>query len=405
MVDFLMAYFPEIDIQIGNNVSRDAYGRLRVSSPGTLFDSQLIHDKAPLFWDESIVDGSGNATSTHSTTHARVQMYVENGDTVHRQTYQRIPYQPGKSQLVLMTNVVYTGQTGVTKEWGLGDLTDGIFFEQDATTLGITIQKAGSNTTVTQSNWNIDKLDGTGISGFNLDVTKAQIWFIEFEWLGVGAVTFGVVDEERTLRPCHRVENANNSTSVYTSKANLPVFYRIVSTSGSSTFDQICCTVMSEGARRDTGLTRGHDNSTTIINANAAGTYYCLVGLRLKSGYDGTVVIPTDIEVMTITNDAFNWRLILNPTFANATAWTSLTNSGVETTIGNAGSPSNSTVTAGTVLASGYGYNGSVTSAEVHTDRWIGKSIGGTYDQLILAASPLTANADLVGAINWRESP
>lgn len=54
----------------------DAFGRSRVSEPETLFDSKLLTDKLPLFWDESVTDVSGNATSTHSTANATLREQV-----------------------------------------------------------------------------------------------------------------------------------------------------------------------------------------------------------------------------------------------------------------------------------------------------------------------------------------
>ncbi len=68
----------------------DAFGRLRVSNPVTLFDSKLLYDKAPLFWDESETDVSGNAASTHVAADSLVTMHVEAGDTIIRQTRQRL---------------------------------------------------------------------------------------------------------------------------------------------------------------------------------------------------------------------------------------------------------------------------------------------------------------------------
>lgn len=93
-------------LQFGDSPSIDAFGRMRVADPNTLFDSKMLWDKQPLIWDEEITNGSGNATSTHSVTDSRVRMHVEAGDTIIRQTFMRFNYQPGKSQQAMFTGVI-----------------------------------------------------------------------------------------------------------------------------------------------------------------------------------------------------------------------------------------------------------------------------------------------------------
>ena len=147
----------------------DAFNRLRVANPITLFDSKQIHDNKPLFWDDQEVSGSGTS-STYNTNQASSTIAVSNltaGKRV-RQTRQRFNYQPGKSQLVMFTGNAVSMDTGITKEVGYFDDNNGLFFRITATDAAVVVRTntSGSpvDTVVPRSSWNGDKLDGNGPS-------------------------------------------------------------------------------------------------------------------------------------------------------------------------------------------------------------------------------------------------
>lgn len=83
------------------------------------------------------------------------------------------------------------------------------------------------NTKIPQSQWNIDKADGTGVSGFNLDITKMQMWYIDYAWYGAGAVRFGIKNQRGEVWYCHRIANANLRTEAYMRSGNLPGRYEV----------------------------------------------------------------------------------------------------------------------------------------------------------------------------------
>lgn len=143
---------------------RDAFGRLRVSDPKTLFDSKLIVSDYPtLFWDEQQTSGAGTA-SVYSSDNARVRMSVSasTAGTRVRQTFRRFNYQPGKSQTSFMTFNMNGGVAGVTKRIGLFDGVNGIFFQMNGTEPEFVVRKAGGDRRYPQSLWNQDQLRGTG---------------------------------------------------------------------------------------------------------------------------------------------------------------------------------------------------------------------------------------------------
>ena len=378
----------------------DAFGRIRMSQPSTLFDIKQLYDKQPLLYDEVITNNSTNATSTHSTTDAATTMHVENNDTIIRQSKMRYNYQPGKSQLVLLTGVLGSGVASTVKRIGLFDTNNGLFFELDGSTLSIVVRKNGSDTKVSQSSWNVDKLDGTGASGVTLDLSKAQIFVIDFEWLGVGRVRFGFNIDGVTYI-CHVANHANSVTSVYMSTPNLPIRYEISSTGGTADLDHICTSVISEGGFEPKGILRSHSTGSTHIDADAIGTSYAILGIKLKSTHLDATVIPLNVSVVSETNDDFRWGIAMNPVVSGVFTYSDITNSSCQVATG---ATANVIGDQGIVFTQGFASIEALSVvSEINNAIHIGSSITGSPDELVLFVTPLSANADIQAALNWRE--
>lgn len=94
---------------------------------------------------------------------------------------------------------------------------------------GVTIANAIASKTVNtrypQSTWNIDKMDGTGHSGINLDLTKMQMFYIDYTWYGAGAIRFGFKNNRGELVYCHRIPNNNVNSEAYMRSGNLVARY------------------------------------------------------------------------------------------------------------------------------------------------------------------------------------
>jgi hypothetical protein len=404
--------------EYGDTSAIDAFARQRISQPYTIFDSKQLHDKQPLFWDEEI---GGSATSVHSSSDARVRMTVtaSSSDYVIRQTKQRFNYQPGKSQLAIFT--FYAPQsTGIMSRIGYfsgdtintQDPVDGIFIESNSN-ISWNICKGGSITeTVTQANWNIDTLDGSGddgnLSEITLDFDGGQIAFIDFEWLGLGRVRCGFFIGGLPVY-VHEFKHANNSSfsSVYMSSPNLPMRYEIRSDgTGGGTLDHICSTVISEGGLEKTGILRSVESRGTQLSATLGGgigTKYALVGIRLNAAYRDVTVLPESITMLLGTNDAFTWELHLNPVVAGTWSYVALENSAVQ--FAKIGGASNTTITTdGIIIARGGGSKDSRTSAaELKTALTLGSDISGTRDALVLVIGLLANNVTAWATINFRE--
>jgi hypothetical protein len=133
-----------------------------------------------------------------------------------------------------------------------------MYFEIDDTTAYFVERSlsTGTETRVAQEDWNVDKLDGTGVSGITLDISKAQILWMDIEWLGLGTVRMGFVING-IIYSLPFIPPRKLIQSTYITTASLPLRYEIANTgitTSSSTLKQVCSTVISEGGYELRGL-------------------------------------------------------------------------------------------------------------------------------------------------------
>ena len=278
--------------------SADAFGRLRVSDPQTIFDYQAQYDAGPLLWEDDL---TGSGTAAHSANGAAVSLTVTtaSGDKVTRQTRQYHRYQPGKSQLVFCTFVMGAGQANTDQRVGYFDDNDGIFLELTGTTLQIVRRTSTSGSpvdnAVTQANWNINTLS-------SLDITKSQIFVIDLEWLGVGSVRCGFVIDGQIIY-VHQFKNANNLASVYMKTANLPVRFEIENTDTAAaglTLSAICCSVISEGGFEESrGIPFSVSSGGTTVGVTTTARTP-IVSIRPKATFNSIVnrgaILPFNVS-------------------------------------------------------------------------------------------------------------
>ncbi len=307
----------------GTNV--DAFGRVRISAPYTIFDSQNRYAIDNQF-DTSTATG-GSTTYLPNESSVRMDVTTSSGSEVVRQTYRCMPYQPGKGLLCLATFVMNTAKTGLRQRVGYFGTQNGVFLQQANSTVSFVLRSyiTGSVSdarAVNQADWNGDKLDGTGDSGFTLDLTKAQILWMDFEWLGVGSVRCGFIIDGQYI-VCHTFENANDITSVYMTTAILPVRYEITNTAATasaSSLKQICSSVVSEGGYEQTSIE--HVARRTTTRTSIGTTFVPLVSIRLASTALNAVVLPAKFNVMpTSTGDDFEVILAKNSTGLTSASW------------------------------------------------------------------------------------
>jgi hypothetical protein len=390
----LMASTSTLPVSIGGT-NTDAFGRLRVSQPYTLFDSQNRYAADNQF----DVATTGTGTTTFLSNEAAVKMEVTAGGvgSVKRQSYRSFPYQPGKGLLVLATFVMDSSQNvNLTQRVGYYNDNNGVFFQRVDGVYSFVLRSSSTPTpgtpsdirTVNQSSWNGDKLDGTGASGLTLDPSKAQILWMDFEWLGVGSVRCGfIINGEYIV--CHTFNNANDITSVYMTTAILPVRYEISTTSAiAASMKAICCSVVSEGGFEQISIDHVARRTTVFTNIDTAATFYPIVSIRLATGRTGAVVLPNRVQFLPLTNQNYEVALLKNPTLTGATwAATVPTDSNVEYDVA-----ATAITNVGTIVQTDYitstGSGGTQDTAAPTGYNWdlqLGASISGTSDVYTLA--------------------
>ncbi len=405
-----MTYIPALEVQYIDNATIDAFGRARFSNPYTIFDSKQIVDKQSLFWDESIT-GAG-AASTHNANQASTTLSVANAtvSTVIRQTKRRFNYQPSKSHLIFMTGVLGAGATGITRRIGYFDGNNGLFFQLSGTTLSVVrrtnVTGTPVDTVTTQSNWNIDKLDGTGRSKFTINTSLPQIFFVDFEWLGVGRVRYGFVINGQIVI-CHESYHANvlGITTVYMSSPNLPLRYEISNSGagGAASLVHICSSVISEGGMEQNGPNFSVDRSSTAYVTGNNTSLHPLLSIRLKSNYSFATVQPMAISILEGgSNNLFRFGLIMNPTIAGLdnASWLSISNSAIEYDVSR---NNTNTLTGGTILYSQYAISRSDVASQLQTTLLLGTTIAGVSDQLVVFGQSIASSQSLYASLNWHE--
>jgi hypothetical protein len=305
-------------------------------------------------WSTS--DATG-ATATFNLTQGLVDLNVTaaSGSQIIRETTKVFSYQPGKSLLNLNTFVMSPAKTGLRQRIGYYGAENGLYIQLNNSTLSFVerslVTGVVTESVVNQSAWNVDTMNGSGPSGIVLDITKAQILFMDIEWLGLGTVRMGFVINGN-FYVCHKFHHANIIASTYITTASLPLRYEITNTSatsGASTLKQICSSVLSEGGYELNGLQQAIGipiNSPRTLGT--AGTFYPVISLRLKAARLDGIIILTALSILPISTGNFNWQVVATGTTTGGSWVSAGTNSSVEYNITGA------TFAGGRILASGF---------------------------------------------------
>ncbi len=335
----------------------DSFGRIRVSNPVTLFDSKEVHEDNTILWYTKVTNVSGNAGSTWNPDTAAIVLTVDGSDNVKRQSKEYIPYQPGKSQLLLQTFIGTTPKAGISQKYGIFDDDNGLFFETSGLELRFVqrtkVTGAVVEQVVAQADWNIDKLDGTGLDAITLDPAKAQLLAIDYEWLGTGITRFGFFVDGK-LHLAHDFNNTNSLSAVFMSTPDLPVRYEISATSDISTpvsLSCICAMVASEGGVEDEkSLIFSAGNESSLIQVGADNK--AVLSIRPRSLYRGrTNRVLTELHDSVVFSEdgPLSYRVVYGGSVSNA-SWVHVNSdySAMEFDV------SGSLVTGGIVVAHGF---------------------------------------------------
>jgi len=387
--------------------SNDAFGRLRVSNPLTLFDS--FHRYNDNGKTSTYTSGTASATQNPNAGLIECTVGTATGDKVYRESNRVFAYQPGKSLQILTTFCMAVGKENLRQRIGYFDTDNGVFLEQDGTQLSFKIRSSVTGSIAyeiaNQSDWNVDPLDGTGISTKAIDITKAQILFFDIEWLGVGSVRCGfVIDGEFVL--AHIFHHANYTTGTYMTTACLPVRLEVENTGAtesSSTYKQICTTVISEGGYALTGrpLSIGHTLSSPYVLTNP-NTVYPVFSMRLKSNRLGGIVLPKNYSVGLTGNNNFRFMIVIGGATSGGTWVSAGTDSSVEYNL------TGTSITGGRIaewkqIIGSNQFAGVADVADPFAYQLERNTFTGTPTELTVCLTTNGNNVNVYGAVNWEE--
>lgn len=142
------------------------------------------------------------------------------------------------SHIVKGTNSALTKQVVVDDYIVIRGQTYKVISVLNDTTLSIQPSYRGNSTTdiviskvidtkVPQSQWNIDRMDATGDSGYKLDISKIQMIYMDYSWYGAGSIRFGFKDTYGEVRYCHEFIHNNVFTESYFRSGNIPARYEV----------------------------------------------------------------------------------------------------------------------------------------------------------------------------------
>ena len=396
-----MSFIYNNAVKYSDSPNLDAFGRLRTAAVTNLLDIKHVYDKNPLQVNEVT---AGTATSVFNQEYARVRMSTSsNNDLVIRQTKTHPIYQPGKSQLFegsfsnfqLQTNVIkrvgcFTSTTAST----YNSVFDGFFLESNGLSNTISFQIWRSGTTIFSSStttWDTNEFDP-----INLNWSNTQLMTVDYQWLGVGRLRFGLALSGQTF---YFTEHncSNNESLVYMSSPNQPIRYEIRQVGvGSGSFDMICSQTSTEGALNGLYSTVGVTHSSTAT-LDTSGTKYPYIGYRLKQLYKAVTSQYSSLSILNTSNDNYLMTIEYNPTLSATPTWTDIPNSPFQYSLGVGATTITSS---GHIMSSLIGEAGTSALTTIKVDDnqiRVGSNVNGTLDEMWVCITPLGANATFLG--------
>jgi hypothetical protein len=398
---------------LGQGFSGDLFGRLKTSQPFTIFDSTHRYSQDGDFSDVILGAGSTAGIITAQST-ATLGIGTTAGCSYIRETKRVFSYQPGKSLQALQTFVFNPAKENLVQRAGYASSENGVMLELNGSQLNIIKRTAasgvGTTITVPQSEWNLDTLDGTGFStsnpsGIQLDISKAQIFYTEYEWLGAGSVRCGFAIDGKFIN-VHQFNHANYIDSTYMTTASLPVRYEILNTgitTSPSTMKQICISIISNGGYERL-VKRDIARRTTTVSVGTT-SFVPLVSIRLTPGREDSIILPKSFAFLGSSGATalLEVALVRNTTLSNGgtLTWTPVNTPNAQF------NTDATTMTGGSFILNDFvsSANKSDTPLNIESnynwDLQLGRTQAKVSDIITLAVRAVSGSADCIGSISF----
>jgi hypothetical protein len=342
----------------GDSANNTAFGRLRTANTRLLGEFRNQYGTMGPVEIVTKFETGGTQTVNLAEAHTLINVTTTSGSRALRQSRKYHPYIPGTTNLTFVTFTMGTAKANLQQMAGLFDDLNGIFFRMNGTTPEMVIRKGGVDTEIAaQSSWNVDRLDGTGASGINIDFTKSQIFVVDYQWLGVGRVRVGFSVNGRVYYT-HYFTHLNDLTGPYMFQPSLPVRWEIKNTGTTASVSSmmcICYSVYVEGSDFETGFDNSVSNGTTAVTLGAnADSVKGILAIRLKNTVNGqpnrAVARVKDWELVSSLTAQYKVMILQGiADLAGTPVWTDATPTGwceytTDFRLANPPSPTNSVV-------------------------------------------------------------
>jgi hypothetical protein len=233
-----------------------------------------------LFWD---FDGQTlSAVRRNSTFQLSGRVSVTNGSSTVTQTDAAFPT-AFATQIAIGDYIVLRGQS--YKVDGIASNTSmTISPSYRGATASHVVASKTVDTRIPQSQFNIDKVDGTGPSGYNIDLTKMQMFYIDYSWYGAGFIRWGLRGINGDVFYVHKMENNNINQEAYMRSGNLPARYE------SSSLPPTTATTALVGAldlSLSVGSALNFPNSGTLCVKNGSTTEFINYSEKTSNSFVG----------------------------------------------------------------------------------------------------------------------
>lgn len=303
----------------------DPFGWLRTGSRTVAFEYSGQYDQGLLLW-EHVLSGTGSVTFVPTTGANTLSTGgTASGAKAIRQTHEYHLYLPGRGRSAIIGMNIGAAQTNLRRRVGMFDADNGFFIEQTSTGLRFVVRSNISGSPVDSlhesADWNIDKLNGKGVSGLTLDITKAQGFVVDVVGYNAGKIRFGFLLDGQ-IKYAHEVNNLNSASAFSIGTTSLPIRYEIENTgitSDTYTLGASSCVVYNEdGGSNELGYEFSASMGATTLGVTTRRPVF---SIRPKATYNGLTnrghVHLMKFDIIAKTNDCY-YEIIRNGTLTGA---------------------------------------------------------------------------------------
>lgn len=278
--------------QFADGFSLDPLSRLRISESVYVFNSRFQYGLRDLaFFEDRIAGGTITYLGNPAMASLNVSATLNSFAAMQSRTY--CYFTSGKGCVVLLGQLFGAGKAGIRKRAGYFDLNDGVYLEQNGTTdVALTIRSSVSGapveTRVAQSSWNLDQLNGSGPSGYVLDLSKVCMVIMDFSWMSMNRMRVGFYINGMIVY-VHEFLASNILAQPYMRSSNLPIRWEIQNLTGanSDSLQVYASSVQAEdGQQEEIGFPFC---ASTPASITATTTRTHMLSIRPATGYNGRV--------------------------------------------------------------------------------------------------------------------